>query len=209
MTLEGRRDDLLVIGLTGGIASGKSLAAEYFAECGAAVIDTDAIAREVVAPGTVGLERIRETFGLDVIDERGELDRAAMRSRIFQDPAERQRLESITHPLIEHAVRARLAQVEAPYAILVVPLLIESGWQPLTDRVAVVDCPEEQQRQRLYERDGTAPDDADRILASQLPRGERLARADDLLINDSTADALREQVRRLDAEYRHHGSAPA
>ncbi len=192
----------LVVGLTGGIASGKSLAAQHFADLGVDVIDTDVLAREVVAPGSEGLERIRVAFGEGVMAPDGGLDRAAMRQRVFGDPDERHRLEAITHPLIEGALRSRLQQAHSAYAVVVVPLLLERGWDRFTHRVAVVDCPVAEQRRRLTERDGTPPAEVERILASQLGRDERNAQADDVLINDGSPDALREQVERLDDRYR-------
>jgi dephospho-CoA kinase len=192
----------LVIGLTGGIASGKSLAANRFADCGAEVIDTDRLARDVVAPGGEGLAQVQATFGPDVLTHDGQLDRAAMRQLIFEEPQARDRLEAITHPLIEERVQSALAKSTAPYAILVVPLLLERGWQHLTDRIAVVDCSVERQRARLQARDGTDAEDAERILSSQLSREQRLAHADDVLRNDGAAAALQGQVDQLDAVYR-------
>lgn len=207
MSGSGSRRWPFVVGLTGGIASGKSLAAHQFASLGAEVIDTDVVARQVVAPGSEGLAQIRAAFGSDVVTEDGELDREAMRRRIFLDPNERQRLEAITHPLIEEHVTASLDASNQPYVVLVVPLLLERGWQRLTDRVAVVDCPREDQRRRLWERDGTPPDDADRILASQASRNERLAAADDVIVNNATPEALRDQVGRLDTLYRREAAS--
>jgi dephospho-CoA kinase len=192
----------LVVGLTGGIASGKSLAAQCFADHGVDVIDTDAVARDVVAPGTEGLERIRASFGDDLLAADGSLDRDAMRHRIFGDPNERQRLEAITHPLIEADVIDRLKRTQGPYSVVVVPLLLEHKWDRLTHRVAVVDCPVAEQRRRLSERDGTPDDEVERILATQFGRAERNARADDILTNDDTPEGLRRQVDRLDERYR-------
>jgi len=192
----------LVVGLTGGIASGKSLAADAFKAAGADVIDTDVLAREVVAPGTDGLARIAAEFGAEVLTADGELERNAMRQRVFSDSHARQRLEAITHPLIEAEALDRLARCEAPYAVLVVPLLLERGWQRLTDRVAVVDCQAHQQRERLRERDNASDEAIERTLASQLSREERLAHADDVLVNTGAPEALEAQVLELDRSYR-------
>jgi dephospho-CoA kinase len=191
----------LVVGLTGGIASGKTAVSRRFATLGATVIDTDILAREVVAPGTAGLAAIRERFGDPVIDANGALDRRALRERIFSDPSARQDLEAITHPRIRGSVQAALAKTRAPYALVVVPLLIETGWGEWMDRILVVDAPDHQQRQRLMQRDGADPVEVDRILASQTTREERLARADDVIVNDGDTAALDEKVAMLHRQY--------
>lgn len=180
------------------------MAATRFAERGADVIDTDTLARDVVAPGSEGLAQIRAAFGTSVLTDDGRLDRAAMRELIFYDARARERLEAITHPLIEARVQTLLAACQAPYAVLVVPLLLERGWQRLTDRVVVVDCPVELQRQRLHQRDNASTDEVDRILSSQLSRERRLAAADDVLTNDGSVESLKRQVDHLDSLYRRY-----
>lgn len=192
---------MLTVGLTGGIASGKSLAAAAFAAYGAPVLDADAVAREVVAPGSAGLQQIRERFGPGFLTPEGELDRRKMRQHVFADAATRRALEAITHPLI----RARLLQwrdaQRTPYCVLDVPILVESGLDALVDRILVVDAPPELQVQRLLARDGIAEDLAQRMLAAQAPRERRLARADDVILNTGTPQTVRDAVARLHAFY--------
>jgi len=191
----------LVVGLTGGIASGKTAVSQGFEAHGAAIIDTDVLARAVVEPGSDGLQAVRERFGDGVIDAHGHLDRAALRARIFADPEARRDLEAITHPRIRRAATAALARVDAPYAILVVPLLVEAGWTDCMDRILVVDAPVQQQRERLMARDGTSPAEAERILASQAARDARLALADDVIRNDTDRAALDARVASLHRQY--------
>ncbi len=189
------------VGLTGGIASGKSTAAERFAELGAEVIDADRIARELVEPGTPLLERIRRSFGETFFDAEGRLDRRRLREHIFAHPEERARLEAILHPAILKEMERRAAASRAPYVVLVIPLLVEKGLQERVDRVAVVDLPEADQIERLRARDGTDPEQARRILASQAGRAQRLAAADDLLDNSGSRQALRQAVDALHRRY--------
>ncbi|UEX79860.1 dephospho-CoA kinase [Spiribacter halobius] len=193
---------MLVVGLTGGIASGKTAAAEAFARRGVPVVDTDELAREVVAPGTAGLAEVVDAFGKDVLAADGTLDRARLRQRVFADAAALARLEAITHPRIEALARERLAAATGPYAILVVPLLVEKGWQHLVDRVLVVDAAVATQRQRLMARDGIDRDAADAVLARQATRADRLAAADDVIENDGDRAALEAAVAALDQRYR-------
>ena len=194
-----------VIVLTGGIASGKTAASDAFAALGVPIVDTDRIAREVVEPGSEGLAEVAAAFGAEILTG-GELDRAALRRRIFEDPDARRRLEAILHPRIAAEARSRLADLDSPYAILVVPLLIESGLFTEADRVLVIDAPESLQLQRLIERDGVTRADAEAALAAQSTRDRRLARADDVIVNTGSLDALRREVERLDARYRRLGS---
>ena len=191
----------LVVGLTGGLASRKTAVSRRFAAQRPAVIHTDVLARAVVEPGTDGLNAVRERFGDAVIDTDGQLDRGAMRARIFADPDARRDLEAITHPRIRRAVARALAAVQAPYAMLVVPLLVEAGWTDLMDRVLVVDAPPAQQRERLMARDGASHAEAERILASQASRDARLAIADDVIHNDTDPAALDTRVATLHAQY--------
>lgn len=198
------------VGLTGGIASGKSMVAAAFAALGVPVIDTDEIAREVVRPGGVALPAIVAAFGPGVLAPDGQLDRRRMRERVFADPAERRRLEAILHPLIEAGTLAACERAGGPYQVLVVPLLLESGFDRHVDRVLVVDCPESLQRERLLQRDGEDPGQAERILAAQLDRGARLARADDVIDNSGDRDHAAAQVARLHRLYLElAGAAPA
>ena len=190
------------VGLTGGIASGKSTVANIFAELGVPVIDTDAIAREVVAPGQPALEAIRNRFGDHMIDASGNLDRAAMRREIFTNEDARHDLESILHPRIGEETRRRADAAGGPYQIIVVPLLTTSRLIDFVDRVLVVDCDEDTQIERLLARDTETIEQARRILAAQANREERLAIADNVIDNSGSLDATRKEIIRLDAIYR-------
>lgn len=190
------------IGLTGGIASGKSTVARLFAGLGVPVIDTDELAREVVQPGSAGLAEIVAAFGPGVLDAEGALDRRQLRARVFADPAARARLEAITHPRIEAAMLAAAGRAGGPYQLLVVPLLAEAGFGRHVDRVLLVDCPPETQYRRLLERDGEDPAQARRMLAAQLDRASRLHHADDIIHNDDADPAaLLAQVQALHRRY--------
>jgi dephospho-CoA kinase len=192
------------VGLTGGIGSGKSAAAQIFAGLGAAVVDVDAISHELTGSGGAAMPAIRAAFGETVADAAGALDRAAMRQIVFDDPAARRRLEAILHPMIRQESDRRCAALQdAPYIILVVPLLIESGtYRSRVDRIAVVDCDESLQIARVVARSGLAPELVARIIASQSPRQVRLARADDVIDNSSDLAALQRRIAALDKEYR-------
>jgi dephospho-CoA kinase len=196
------RDGHLKIGLTGGIASGKSTVARLFAERGIPVIDLDLVAREVVAPGQPALAAIVKAFGADVLDERGELDRASLRARVFRDPVARRRLEELLHPRILEAGVSQAEQAGGPYQVIVAPLLVEFGLTGWVDRVLVVDCPAETQLQRLLARDGGGEAIARAILATQASREQRLAAADDVIVNDGSPEHLPGVVATLDAAYR-------
>jgi len=191
----------LKIGLTGGIASGKSTVAERFAELGAEVIDADRIARELVEPGSPLLERIRGEFGERFFDEEGRLDRRRLREHIFSHPDARARLEAILHPAIRNEMERRARESTSPYVVLVIPLLVEKNLQELVDRVLVVDLPEEEQVRRACLRDRIDPGQARRILDSQATRQARLAAADDLLSNTGSMEALRRAVDELHLRY--------
>jgi dephospho-CoA kinase len=190
----------LRIGLTGGIASGKSTVAQRFAELGIPVVDADVAAREVVAPGTPGLARVIERFG-PVIAENGELDRQALRQQIFNDPSPRQDLEAILHPLIRAAMEQSAETAVGPYIVMAIPLLVESGTRGRVDRILVVDVAEAVQLQRVQARDGSSLDQARAILASQASRAARLAAADDVILNSGTVTDLRQAVDRLHEKY--------
>jgi len=191
----------LRIGLTGGIASGKSTIAELFAELGAVVIDCDVIAREVVMPGQPGLSEVREAFGESVISEDGTLDRAALRQLVFADDDRRKQLEAILHPRIREETVRQADAACGTYQIIVVPLLAESPLKSFVDRILVVDCDEDTQIRRLLARDPESEDQARRILAAQASREERLAIADDIITNDGSLGAARSQVAALHNSY--------
>jgi dephospho-CoA kinase len=191
----------LRIGLTGGIASGKSTVADMFADLGVAVIDTDVIAREVVEPGQPALAEIRAAFGDGVIAADGTLDRAAMRATVFGDVGARRRLEAILHPRIGEATRTQADAAGGPYQVIVVPLLVESSLRHFVDRILVVDCDEEIQVARLLARDAESEIQARRMLAAQSSRDARLAIADDVITNEDSLDATRDQVLALHQRY--------
>lgn len=192
----------LRVGLTGGIASGKSTVANLFAALGAAIIDTDVIAREVVAPGEPALAEITNLFGPGVIDNDGTLNRREVRRLIFEDEPLRERLEAILHPRIRDETFRQASSAGGPYQIIVVPLLAESPLKDYVDRILVVDCDEDTQIRRLLERDGENEDQAQRILAAQATREQRLAIADDVIANGGDLEATRSQVAALDEIYR-------
>jgi dephospho-CoA kinase len=191
----------LLIALTGGIASGKSAVAELFAKLGVPVLDTDQIARDVVEPGTPTLAKLIAEFGADILDASGRLDRARMRERVFNDPAQRKRLEAITHPAIREELAARSARAKGDYQVHVIPLLIEGGRGDAYDRVLVVDASERDQLQRLTARDRTTHQQAEQILAAQASREDRLAAADDVIVNTGTLEDLQEFVQTLHRNY--------
>ncbi len=193
---------MLKIGLTGGVASGKSSVAALFAAHGVPILDTDRIARELVAPGQPALEEIAARLGFDALNADGTLNRPWLRRRIFTDAAARRLLEAILHPRIRDEVRRRLEGLHAPYALIVIPLLVETGdYDELLDRVLVVDAPEAAQLQRLRERDGIDEPLARAMLAAQASRAARLARADDVIDNSGAPAALADQVERLHRRY--------
>ncbi|MBU2050619.1 dephospho-CoA kinase [Stenotrophomonas rhizophila] len=194
-----------VIGLTGGIAAGKSEVSRRFEALGITVADADQAARAVVAPGSEGLARIATHFGTDILLADGQLDRAALRARIFESAQERQALEAITHPAIRQLLRETCEQAEGPYAIAAIPLLTEAGGRqqyPWLERILVVDVPVAVQHARLMQRDGIDTALADRMIAAQASREARLALADDVVVNDGHPDHLQAHVERLDRAYR-------
>ena len=191
----------LRIGLTGGIASGKSTVADFFADLGVPVIDTDVIAREVVAKGAPALDQIRDAFGDTVFDDDGKLDRQAMRNLVFSDAGKRRQLEDILHPLIRDAVVVQVGAVNAPYMIIVVPLMVESPMKDFMDRVLVVDCSEDVQLSRLQMRDAEDEELARRMIAAQASRDERLGIADDVVVNDADREETRTTVAALHQAY--------
>ena len=192
---------MIRIGLTGGIASGKSTVAKLFAALGVPIIDTDQIARDVVEPGQPPLERLVERFGTGILTPDGHLDRPKLREIVFSDPKARADLEALTHPAIGTAVEALSAAAGGPYQILVIPLLVEKGLGARLDRVLVVDCPEELQIRRLQARDGSTLEQAQAILNAQTSRAARLKAAHDVILNESDLGALRDQVSALHRRY--------
>jgi dephospho-CoA kinase len=193
------------IGLTGGIASGKTAVASAFESLGIVVADADIAAREAVAVGSEGLAEIVAAFGVDVLDADGALDRAAMRKRVFGDDAARKRLEAIIHPRVRETLARQCAQATSPYAIAAIPLLAEVGARtayPWLQRILVVDVPVDVQRERLMRRDGIDAALVDRMIAAQATREQRLAVADDILVNTSSLEELQRHVAALDGRYR-------
>lgn len=187
----------LKVGLTGGIASGKSAVSDLLAGLGAEVVDTDVVAREVVAPGSEGLAAVREAFGDEVLAGDGSLDRRRLRALVFADESRRRTLEGILHPRIRQRTFERVAAARSPYVVIVVPLLAETGFDALVDVVVVVDCDEATQLERLMARDAHDEDEARRMLAAQARRETRLELADHVVDNSGDLDALRPQVERL------------
>lgn len=197
-----------VVGLTGGIGSGKSAAAEEFARLGASVVDTDAIAHELTRAGGGAIPEVERLFGSEVIGADGAMDRAKVRARVFADPAAKRALEALLHPMIRDESRRRIASAKGPYVLHVVPLLIESAdYRMRVDRVLVVDCPEALQIARVRARSGLSEAEVRAILASQTTRAERLAAADDVIDNGGSLDALREQVAALHRKYLEYSKA--
>jgi dephospho-CoA kinase len=192
----------LRIGLTGGIASGKSAVSRLFAARGIRVIDADEVAREVVEPGQACLEAVVAEFGRGILGPDGRLDRARLRAAVFADPLRRRRLEAILHPAIRAEMDQRAAAAEGPYVVLAIPLLAEGGRASRFDRVLVVDCPVELQRHRLAGRDHETPERIEAILTAQASREQRLAIADDVIVNAGTLAELEAGVAGLDARYR-------
>ncbi len=192
---------VLRVGLTGGIASGKSTVADVFAGLGAQIIDTDVIAREVVRPGSDGLAAVVNAFGAGVLRDDGQLDRGKLREIIFADEDARAQLENILHPLIRREMLRQAREVRSAVQIFVIPLLAESGLADQVDRVLVVDCPESAQLARLLQRDGGSEQTAQKILAAQATREQRLELADDVIVNDTTVARLKTRVEELYAVY--------
>jgi len=191
-----------VVGLTGGIGSGKSAAADEFAALGATVVDTDVISRELTEQGGAAIARIREVLGSRFIGPDGSMDRKKMRDHVFADPAAKRALEALLHPMIREESARRIALASGPYVVYVVPLLIESpGYRARVDRILVVDCPEETQVARVRARSGLAEDEVRAIMRGQISRAERLAAADDVIDNGGSREALRNQVAALHQKY--------
>jgi dephospho-CoA kinase len=199
------------VGLTGGIGSGKSVIAALLADAGAAVVDADALAHRVTAPGGAAIAPIRARFGAAVLTSDGALDRAAMRKLAFSDPAAKRDLEAIVHPLVRALALAEAAAHAAhgaPYVVFAIPLLVESGdWSRRVDRVLVVDCPATEQVRRVERRSGLGRAQIESIIGQQAPRSVRLAAAHDVLFNGAGLDSLPPRVARLHAAYLAQASA--
>ena len=191
-----------VVGLTGGIGSGKSAAADEFTRLGATVVDTDIIARDVTSAGGAAIPALRGLFGSEYFDASGAMDRAKVRERVFRDATAKKNLEAVLHPMIRAESERQIAAATGPYVIYVVPLLVESGnYRGRVQRVAVVDCPEEVQVERVRRRSQLPEDEVRRIIATQVPRAQRRAAADDLIDNGGTLAALHKQVHELHQSY--------
>lgn len=195
---------MLKVGLTGGIGSGKTTVSDHFRHLGAPVIDTDVLAREVVAPGEPALEQLVDAFGRDILRDDGTLDRDRLRECVFDDPAARRRVESILHPAIRQRLRERLHELDredVPYCILVVPLLVETDFQEMVDRVLVVEAPRERRIQWVMARSGISREEVEKIMESQASSEERMHAAHDVLYNDGSVEDLLDGVDRLHAKY--------
>jgi dephospho-CoA kinase len=191
-----------LVGLTGGIGSGKSTVAEIFASLGAAIVDTDRIAHTLTRPGSPLVDAIRQQIGARFVRADGSLERQALRRHVFAHPAAKSTLEEILHPAILHEARLAAAQQTTPYALVVVPLLFESGqYRDWLQRVLVVDCPEDRQIERTARRSGLPVEEIQAILRSQISRQERLALADDILVNDRRREDLVPQIESLHRRY--------
>lgn len=192
-----------LVGLTGGIGSGKTAVADAFAKLGIEVIDTDVLAHRLSAAGQPGFKAIIAAFGTGMLQPDGELDRAALRRLVFGDAAARARLEAVLHPLIGAEVARRVEILQGAYGVVVVPLLLErAGLRSLVDRILVVDCPEEEQVRRVVARNGLSPTEVRAIMATQCDREQRLAAADEVLDNAGAPEAIAPQVKALDRRYR-------
>ncbi len=197
----GDRLKVLVIGLTGGIGSGKSTVASIFHKLGAPVIDADRIARELVAPGQAALDEITKLFGCAILTAEGELDRSRLRQIIFQDSSKKKALEDILHPRIRETIKDRISLLQEPYCIIEIPLLLETGQTDLVDRILVVDAPRKMQYDRVKSRNRLTEQEIEAIIASQTDRSSRLAAADDIIVNDKTLQELEQKVSRLHNSY--------
>ena len=192
---------MLRIGLTGGIGSGKSTVAAFFAEHAVPVIDADVIAHQLTLPGNIAFVQLIQAFGTDILAPDKSLDRKRLAARVFNDPAQRARLEAILHPLIRAEMQSALRKLKAPYCLMVIPLLIETQQQDLVDRILVVDVDENTQLQRTQARDGRSADEIRAILAAQIDRSQRLKQADDYITNNGDRGALKTQVDALHRKY--------
>jgi len=194
---------MFTIALTGGIGSGKTQVSNAFSSLGVPVIDTDIISRQLVEAGQPALEKITNTFGSQLLLESGQLDRAALRKLIFDNAIARQKLQDILHPAIRDEVQRQLQALTHPYVIIVIPLYVETGQFLQTDRILVVDCPEEMQRNRVVYRDNISDDEFEKIFKAQATREQRLAVADDVIVNDAGLETLHDKVKKIHQQYLH------
>ncbi len=189
------------VGLTGGIGSGKSATSDTFASLGVHVVDADIVAREVVEPGTTALKAIEEHFGVSILESDGGLDRKALRQIIFSDPTEKDWLERLLHPIIRDEIIRQLNEAHSAYSILVSPLLFETDQHLLVDRSLLIDVPEALQLERAAKRDDSTAADIRKIMDSQMPRLQKLEKADDIICNDASLEVLRERIKQLHQQY--------
>jgi dephospho-CoA kinase len=192
---------MLVVGLTGGIGSGKSTVANFFSALGINVFDADLIAREIVAPGTLALDKIITRFGSQIINDTGYLNRSKLRNIIFSDPAAKLWLENLLHPLVRTRMRELVQQATSPYCLLMIPLLLEGKPNDLVQRILVVDAPEELQVNRTQLRDKASVQQINQIMQTQVSRSQRLAKADEVIVNDGDLSQLESQVANLHVKY--------
>lgn len=192
---------MLRVGLTGGIGCGKSTVCALFAQLGVPVIDADVIARQLVEPGQLALAKLTENFGTSILNPDGTLNRAQLRESAFSDDRHKQQLDAIMHPLIYAELEQQVAGLTSPYCILAIPLLLETKQQRIVDRVLIVDCAPALQLKRVMNRDHNSAQQAEKIMATQVSREQRLAAADDLIDNNSATDHLAEQVKSLHNSY--------
>ena len=192
---------MFIVGLTGGIGTGKSTVSQLFADLGIPIIDTDAIAHQLVSPGQDALVQITAAFGNDMIKTDGSLDRGRLRDLVFNNPEKREALEAILHPLIRQTALAQIDKLDCAYCVLVVPLLVEKGWYTMVNRVLLVDAPVELQRDRVKQRSGLSDEQLDAIMRQQATREERLAFADDVIVNDKSLQHIESEVKQLHRKY--------
>ena len=193
---------MLIVGLTGGIGSGKSTVSNLFRNTGITVIDADEIGRCISGKGQIGYEAIINEFGVQLVAENGELDRDSLRDIVFNDDNKRKKLESLLHPLIQNEIKLKLEQhADEPYCIIAVPLLLETNYLNMVDRILVIDSTEEDQIERVIQRDNLGREKIKRILAAQLPRTQRLQQADDIIVNDGDISHLASEVASLHRYY--------
>ncbi|WP_224797849.1 dephospho-CoA kinase [Idiomarina abyssalis] len=190
-----------VVGVTGGIGSGKSAATAEFEKLGITVVDADVVARQIVMPGTPCLQAIAEHFGNQLLTEGGELNRKALRQRVFSNPREKEWLNKLLHPAIREEIISQLEQADSPYVILSAPLLLENGLEKYCQRVLVIDVPESLQISRTIQRDDSPKKEVEAIMKAQLSRSERLKKANDVLNNDGSLEQLKQQVLQLHQRY--------